>query len=378
MNQQAAGSKIAGQNPGAEQPASPGESGPSGGANEPIREQLRRKLFAERKAREGQESQREQPGGEGKTGQAPEGQDDDPRGADEHGDDPNRSESPGGDDHENPDGEELDDDPDGEDPDGEDPDGGDEPEALTVDDRQYTADDIRNLEKRTRELDASYRRKTQVMSRQRQEYEAHGREIEEVGGFFQQLANANLQQLEAIDPESLSQEEFGVWKQQVSNAKAGRDRLLAAMEGVKKRVKQNREKMLDQQAAESAEVLKGIDPRWNNEFYGKIRDFAVESGRYSAEEFADVTDWRTMEGLIALHDMAEGQKRLENNKGNQGETREPPTRRRRRKARQPRNDRGQFTPQNTEKKVFESTNAKADGSLRNHFQARLAAERGRK
>lgn len=375
MNTQAAGSRIAGQDQGGEQPGSSGESQPGGGS-EPLHEQLRRRLFEERKSREGRESSgdtEEQPErGKARTEPASEGHEDDDQ--EYEADDPNAElddpeSNPGTD--ENPDEEELDD-PD----DGEELDEGSEPEALTVDDRQYTADDIRQLETRTRELDADYRRKTQVMSRQRQEYAAHGEELQEVSGFFQKLAEANLRQLENIDPNSLSQEEFAVWKNQLAHAKDGRNQLLQSIDNVKKRVNENRNKMLDHQAKESSEILRGVDPRWGNDFYAKIRDFAVESGRFSPEEFADVTDWRTMEGLIALYDRAEAQKRAKSKKDQRSETREPPTKRRRRRARQPRNTQGQF--QTAQKAVAESTNAKADGSLRNYFQERLAKERGRR
>jgi len=377
MNQQAANTKIAGQNQGGEQPASPGESQPVGQQPEPLHESLRRKLFEERKRT--QESQEEQPGGDEQepTGQAPEG-DDDPRGADEDGLDPEGQESqPGGD--ENPEGEELDD-PEGEDPEGE---GEGEPEALTVDDRQYTPEDIRALEKRNRELDADYRRKTQVTSRLRQEYQTRGEELDQVNDFFLGLARANVQQLENMDPKQMDQETFAAWREQLQQAKAGAQQLENQIKGVKQAFQKNRDKMLDQQAAESSEVLSGIDPRWNNEFYGKIRDFAVESGRYTPQEFADVTDWRTMEGLIALYDMSQAQKRITENRGErrgakeQGQSNESepaPGRRRRRRARQPRNNQGQF--QSAQKAVHESTNAKADGSLRNFFQQRLAKERG--
>lgn len=378
MNQQAAGSRIAGQPSGGEQPAGPGESQPGGGSQpqESLHESLRRKLFKERKAQEGnQESVEEQPGGNEAepTGQAPEGQGDDPRGASDLGDDPNNDPESDPEGEGNPEGEEPGD-PEGE----KDPEGDGEPEALTVDDRQYTPEDVRALEKRNRELDADYRRKTSVMSRMRQEYAAHGEELTEVSNFFTKLASSNLQQLEAVDPESLSQEEFGHWKQQLNNAKMGRDQLLGAVDALKKKVSERRNKMLDHQAAESADILKGIDPRWSNEFYGKIRDFAVESGRYDAKEFADVTDWRAMEGLIALYDRAEAEKRVsQRNRRQPSEIEEPQGRRRRRRgARQPRNDQGKF--QSAEKAVQESTNAKADGSLRNLFQQRLAKERSRR
>lgn len=338
-----------------EQPGSSGESAPAGGDQEvPIREQFRRRLEAERESKE-PVGRQEQPDDEiPDTERASETQDEDEYDADEEGT-PSEEES-----------EDTDEDPDTEEePDAED----DEPSTLTVDDRQYSAEDIRALENRVREYDADYRRKTQVMSRIRQEYQARGEEVQQVSGFFKSLAKANVQQLEQIDPSKLNQEQFAAWKQQLDAAKAGEQQLMGYIDKITQTTRENREKMLDHQAQESAEILRSIDRRWSNEFYGQLRDFAVETGRFTKEEFADLTDWRTFEGLIALFDMQQAQKNVKEKR----ETKEPPTKRRKRNRKQARNQRGQF--QNAEQAVRQSTNAKQDGSLRSYFQQKLAAER---
>ena len=317
-----------------------------------VREQFQARLFAEREPQAGQ------PG-------APESKKAQPQ--DEQGT-PNREEPEGLDD-------DLDlDDP--ESPEGEEQgDEGNQIEALIVGDRQYTVEDIQKLEKQNLEYDADYRRKTQYLARVRQEYQAKGQEYEEIGGFFKQLTEVNLRNLENVDPATLSQEQFGVWRQQLAAARAGAAQLNNAIEGVRKKIADNRNTLLDQQAAESAEILKAeFKDRWGNEFYGKLRDFAVKSGMYDPKEFTDLTDWRVMKGLVAMYDASEA-KRVVNPNPDTTQEGGKPTRRQLQRARRSAKT-GQF--QDAVAAVRESPNPRQDGTLRNMFMERLARERNPK
>ncbi len=265
------------------------------------------------------------------------------------------------------------------------PDAGDEPGeeepgqeevigALQVDDSSYSVDDVRKLVQSNRELDADYRRKTTVMSRMREEYAVQGKEMETVGLFFSGLARQNVDRLEKVDTKDMSPEEFSAYRQQYDGAKRASQQMNQSVIGVRESYNKAREAHLDQQAAESAEVMQKIDKRWNNEFYSKVRDFAVDSGRYTAEEFSDVTDWRSMEGLVSLMDADGVRKIAENPASGESEISEPGKRKRRRqRQRQNRSSTGQF--QSSKATVLESQNARKDGSLRDHFKAKLAAER---
>lgn len=257
----------------------------------------------------------------------------------------------------------------------------DTPAELLVDDRRYTADDIRELHKRDHERDADYRRKTAVNSRIRQEYEETGTELTGLSNFFVGMAEQNLKALEAMDPQNMSQEEFGAWKQQVAKAKAGVADLKGNMEKVTTGIHDRIKQMRDHQAAESAEILKGIDSRWNVEFYAKIRDFAVESGRYSPETFKEVRDWQTLEGLIALYDAAEARRKLARSSSRSGgdetnssKTEEPRKRKRRRNKQRRSEKSGQF--QNAQQAAMDSRGAIADGTFRAAAMERLRRERG--
>ena len=242
-------------------------------------------------------------------------------------------------------------------------------EALTVDGRQFTPDDIRALTKQLGEYDADYRRKTQVLARVRQEYQAKGQEYEAVGGFFEALTEANVRQLRSLDPQQMSQEQFIAWKNQLQAAEQGAAQLKQHLEAVRQKVKKDRDAFLDQSAQESNEILRGVDKRWSNEFYSKLRDFAVKTKRYTAEEFADVTDWRTMEGLIALYDKANAVSTI----NTKLEGKEPEPTRRNPRVNNRRNTQGQF--QSAQQAVRQSTNARADGSFRAMKEQQLRAER---
>jgi len=253
--------------------------------------------------------------------------------------------------------------------------------ALFVDDRQYTPDDVREvvternkLRDQNKEYDADYRRKTTVMSKLRDEYEVSGREIAAVGSFFENMASQNVKQYEGMNTKDMTPEQFQTYRDSYDAAKSGSTQLNNTMKAISKRVSEVRDKQKDDAAGESADVLKRIEPRWNNEFYAKVGDFAVKSGRYSADEFADVTDWRTMEGLVALMDSSEVAN-VGSGKSGKSEISEPGTRKRRRqRQRQRKNAAGQF--QSNRNAVLESKNAKKDGSLRDMFKQKLASERG--
>ncbi len=260
-------------------------------------------------------------------------------------------------------------------------------EALLVDDRQYTAEDIRNLENRNREMDADYRRKTTVNNRIRREYEATGAEMNALSNYFVGLAEANITNLDSMDPSQMDQQQFAAWKQQREAAARGATELKSGMDKVRGGIRDQITNMRKHQAAESAEIMAGIESRWGTEFYGKIRDFAVDSGRYTPESFQEVRDWQTLEGLVALYDANEARKKMR--QARQGQTArdggeqqgkssnedEPGRKPRRRRNRQRRSkNSGQF--QNAQQAAMESPSSIADGSFRSAMVAKLQRERG--
>jgi hypothetical protein len=340
-----------------EQPRSAGESGQSEDVKPSVRETFEARLLAEREPQKGKPEKKERVKAQSSGPDDPDQEADE----DEELEDPESEEE-----------EEEESDSDSEEEQEEEESG---VEALTVGDRQYTVEDVENLVKQNRELDADYRRKTQILARRRQEFDAKGTEYEQIGGMFQQLTRVNLQNLENVNPESLTQEQFGQWRTQMAAAKAGAQQLNQMMEQVRKKVVKDREDHLDQQAAESAEILKSeFKERWGNEFYGKLRDYATKSGLYEPKEFSDITDWRVMKGVVALYD-AEEAKKIGARKIDPKQENAKPTRRQLQRARRNKKS-GQF--QSTVQAVRDSPNARQDGTLRTHFEQKLVAERGKR
>ena len=245
----------------------------------------------------------------------------------------------------------------------------DAPRVFKVDGVDYTSENIKELVEARSKYDTEFRRRTQITARLKQEYKAAGNDVGYMSNFFLNLANANLNQYTSYDASKLSGEQLKTFQSGQVQATQGRDRLLQQIGTMKEAVEKKQKEFDDAQAEESRTVLKGIEPRWNDEFYTGVREFAVESGRYSAEEFEDVTDWRVIEGMVALMDRdATRTKRTEVNR----EPKRP--RRRRQRTRRSRNTSEQF--QTLTDAVHKSPNAKQDGSFRAMKQAQLARERG--
>ncbi len=132
---------------------------------------------------------------------------------------------------------------------------------------------------------------------------------------------------------------FQTYRDQLDSARRGKTQLDGQVGEFMKKVNAQRETHKNQQAAESADIIKSIDQRWSSAFYAELRDYAVASERYTAADFAEVTDWRTIEGLIALKDRDEVAKvgkpttNKKTNRDAQSETLERPQRKRRRQQR---------------------------------------------
>lgn len=247
--------------------------------------------------------------------------------------------------------------------------------VLDIDGRQVTADDYVAMENRLQEYDADYRRKTTVMSRIRQEYEGNGQQVKAVSSFFANMATQNVEQLEAMNVSQMSAQEFETYKANLAAAREGSQKLIGTMQSLAADVEKRIGAQNKHRAAESAEILKGIDSRWNTKFYHELRDFAVETGRYTPETFREVRDWQTLEGLIALRDLNEAKKGTQKATTTDNKTinkEKSPRKRRSRNRKQNRNTKGQF--QTAKNAAMNSRAPVKDGSLREMFRARLDAE----
>lgn len=257
----------------------------------------------------------------------------------------------------------------------------DEGEGLVVDGQRFTPDDIRELiaeRENSQSLRADYTRKTQRMSRVRQEHEALGTHFEGLGEVFQQkeqflgrVVAANLEQFQKTDTSQMTAEQFEQFKRAYAEAKRGTDMLVAGFQQIEQEHAKRKREVRDKQAQATVEMLKWHETRWddNNQFYAKLREFAVGEGLLSEAQFNDETDYLRMRGLIAMMDAFEAPAVIEK----AAKTPKPP----RRSRSQPRTPQGQFQKgrETARQNVLESRNAKGDGSLREMLVANLEAER---
>jgi hypothetical protein len=257
-------------------------------------------------------------------------------------------------------------------------------EGLELDGQRYTRDDIRRL---IEERDQGgmrledYRRKTQRLARVRQEAEALGEQYQGLGEVFQakeqllgQVIQANLRQFEQTDTSQMSPQQFEDFKRQWAAAKQGADFLAKQFQEVEGALAQRRDAAMQKRARTTVELLRWHEPRWDdqNQFYGKLREFTVREGLMSPEQFDHETDFLKLRGLIALMDAHEAPGVID-----EAASRPRPPRRSRNRAR---NNQGQFqgNRQAALDAVRQSSNAKADGSLRSWLQSNLAAEDGKR
>lgn len=254
----------------------------------------------------------------------------------------------------------------------EEPGSGGDAQALEIDGRQVTADDYVAMEERVQQMDRDYRQKTANLSQMRQNYEQNGEQLVAVAGFFKNMATQNVQHLKEMDVSGMDAQQFTRYRQDLAKAEENANRLVQAMDNLAGDVTEKTSKMRKQLAAQSSEILQGIESRWNTQFYHELRDWAIETGRYTPETFREVRDWQTLEGLIALKDIDAARKGV----GKTETTVKDPAPRKRKprnRRQQPRNKRGQF--QNARQTAMASPGSRADGSLREMFKAQLAAER---
>lgn len=256
--------------------------------------------------------------------------------------------------------------------------------GFEIDGEFYTETDVRNLINESKQKEfrqEDYSRKTQYLSRVRQESEALGtsltefqKALERKAQLIGQVVDANVNAYRNIDPNTLDQEGFASYKQQLQAAEQGRAQLLNAFKQADEEAARHDNDAFARTSGATLEMLRWHEPRWDKEntFYGQLRQFAVEEGLMTDEAFTRENDFLRMVGLIALmdrHNLPETIRESTENPRPPERTHNAPQR----------GTDGKFTTsvQNTQRNVLESPNARKDGSLHSHFMAKLQDERRR-
>lgn len=196
------------------------------------------------------------------------------------------------------------------------------------------------------------------------------RDAESLAGYGLQGAQNALQQLQNVNPTTLTQDQFAQYQQQLQQAQGALHMHNQVMERAQKQ-RQDAEAMIKQREAEIglAQIQSHISD-WNGERYQQIADTAGEYG-YTAQEFADNTDARLVIVLNELQQYKQAAQAV-GQKVSKTKKTQPPKRRANRE--QARNADGKFAKAQRE---FQETRPGTRGSFAKMKAQQLATERRR-
>ena len=256
--------------------------------------------------------------------------------------------------------------------------------ALEVDGERFTADTIRALRQAADDavhLEKDYTRKTQQISRVRQEAEALNLQLTDFQealdrkqGIIQNVIDANIRTYEAMDIRNMTQEQHAQYVQAYDQAQRGKEQLEKVFADAETAVAEHKDKVFNRISKSTAQLIRFHEPRWDRElvFYGKLREFVVNEGLMSDEQFAQENDFFRVIGLISMMDRHTLPETIR-------ETRENPRPSERQSNLPTRDSSGRFQSnlQGAQRDMLSSQNARQDGTANSYFRQKLEDERRR-
>lgn len=192
-------------------------------------------------------------------------------------------------------------------------------------------------------------------------------EAEQIADYFVGMANQQLQQLQGINPATLTQEQFGQYQQAFQQAQFQVQQHNQLIEQIKNEREATRSKQKEREAEIARERLKVRIPDWSGEKYRALGELASEYG-YSEKEFFDSTDHRL---ILLLNEVATGKEAAKVVEKKVAKTKTKPPRHASARP-QERNERGQFAKAQRE---FAESRPGTKGSFAAMKAAQLRAER---
>lgn len=196
------------------------------------------------------------------------------------------------------------------------------------------------------------------------------KEAEAIAAHFAGMATQQLQNLQQINPSTLTQEQFGQYQQALQQAQFQVQQNAQLFEGIQKHIAEAKEATLEREAEVARERLKTRIPDWSADKYKELGSVAEEYG-YSSEEFFGSTDYRL---VLLLNEVQKGKEAAKVVTERSKKTKTKPPRTRSAAATQQRNEKGQFT---NAKKQWESAEPGTRGAFAQMKAAQLRAERTR-
>jgi chromosome segregation ATPase len=194
-------------------------------------------------------------------------------------------------------------------------------------------------------------------------------ESEKIADYFVGMANQQLQQLQQVNPATLTQEQFGQYQQAYQQAQMQVSQHTQLIEQIKSERDDTRTKQKEREAEIARERLKVRIPDWSGEKYQALGKLAEEFG-YAPKEFFDTTDHRL---IILLNEVAASKDAAKVVEKKVAKTKTKPPRTSSARP-QDRNERGQFKKAQA---AFNETRPGTKGSFAAMKAAQLAAEKAR-
>lgn len=220
-----------------------------------------------------------------------------------------------------------------------------------------------------KEIEASLEVARTESVRMRQDLESKFEEAEQVANYYADMANQQLQQLSAVNPATLTQEQWGQYQQAFQQAQMQSQQNAYLLEQIRQKRNETLETAKKREAEVARERLKVRIPDWSSEKYNKLGEVAKDYG-YSPEEFFETTDHRLM---ILLNEVA-ASKEAAKVVQNKVEKTKPKTPKHANARTQERNAKGQYAKA---AQTFQNAPPGSKGTFAQMKAAQLKAERER-
>lgn len=176
-------------------------------------------------------------------------------------------------------------------------------DSDVVDDDKFADISTADLRQRVTEaeerhdlMQRDYTQKTQKLGESRKELLTSLEQSQRVAAVYVDRASAQLKRYEGVDwkqlQSTLDPQQYNQRVSEYRQVVSMRDRAVTEHEQIKQFADQQVEKVRNDQAEISRDILKTTVPDWGNELYGSLREFAVNSLDFSSKEFDDITDHR--------------------------------------------------------------------------------------
>jgi hypothetical protein len=177
---------------------------------------------------------------------------------------------------------------------------GDEPEQVSeslsveVDGEKFTAESIRGLRDKARDLQSGFTQKYQEVAKQRKEVEQHNEQALQTLQFLESRLKAPLAKYEQVNWQELQATNPAQYQQlsaEYRSALQGHQQVSNGLKAYQDKVKQGADEDFKRRAAEAKSILEETNPDWSNDLYRDVMNYATELGAPVEEITSEIRPW---------------------------------------------------------------------------------------